>query len=673
MAYVSPGTSVRPNSWLRQLTRLKPARWPVARCVRVALSISIPILVGLGLGSPATFLMMSLGALGLALGEHDGPYAPRFHEIFIIAPLGAVGFFLGYLGELPWAFVIAAMALAAFLAGIISSYGSAFSAGAVQGLLMGCIAIAIPTIAPFWKPAVFFLAGCGLYALLLGIEAWIFRKRPFIELIANLLEEISKLASARANGASELDEVSHRRIITDTLSSAYAELLSNRYHHQAGRSSYLDWEASVLQQIDRIFTDTLASKIPQNLEASAAELKKMAAMVRTDKGLTAPASGDLLPNMLLPRAVKAFRHTYWHDLSSPNPILAASTQNPPGRGRTGILDRLVVAPETVKWAAILALCMGLAFATRWINDDSHWYWTPLTVIIVLKPDLGSVFARTVLRVLGTLLGVIVGVLIFMLFPKGLVLVAVLAALAAALPWAAQRSYGLATFFATIIVLLLLDEIAPGAHNIDYGLPRLLDTLMGGAIILVFGYFLWPRTHRTELERSFQAARQKIAAYLSSLKPTGQTPVGKSLPAARRGAYVSLAKMRAQLQNAMQEPPPAGSEAVAWFPLVTSAERLCDDISAWAAKYSISPDQETVIDQLAGQVAGQTASRDKLREEAGAGNDPFSQFAVTIREWLEQMDRMTDAGDAIASPPDRATFPAEPSVASPGLPPTTKNP
>lgn len=672
MAYVSPNPSVRPNSWLRQLTRLKPARWPVTRCIRVALAISVPILVGIALDSPATFLMMSLGALGLALGERDGPYAPRFHEIFIIAPMGALGFFLGYLGDLPWVFVTAAMALAAFLAGIISSYGSAFSAGAVQGLLMGCIAIAIPAIAPFWKPAVFFLAGCGFYAVLLGVEALVFRKRPFIDLTAHLLDEISKLASARAKGASESDEVACRRVITDALAAAYAELLSNRYRHQAGRSAYLDWQASVLQQIDRIFTATLASRIPHNLEVSATELKKMAAMVRRDRCLTAPASGDLLPNMLLPRAVNAFRRTYWHDSSSLAPMPTGKEPGQPGRRRAGVLDRLVVAPETVRWAAILALCMALAFATRWIHDGSHWYWTPLTVIIVLKPDLGSVFARTVLRVLGTLLGVLVGALIFMFFPKGLV-VAVLAVLAAALPWAAQRSYGLATFFATIIVLLLLDEIAPGMHNIDYGLPRLLDTLMGGAIILVFGYFLWPRTHQTELQRSFQAARQKLAGYVASLK-SGQALVGKSLPAVRRDAYVALAKMRAQLQNAMQEPPPAGPEAVAWFPLITSAELLCDDISAWAAKYSISPGQEAMVDRLAEQLAGETASRDERQEVSDTGNDPFSQLVLTIREWLEQMDRMTDAeAETWAGLSARVPEPGNSGVSEPPVQVSGKNP
>lgn len=642
MPSVSPNLPVHPNAWLRQLTKLNPAHWPVGRCVRAALSLAVPILVGMVLDSPATFLMMSLGALGLCLGERDSPYPPRFKEILIVAPLGAIGFFLGYLGALPWAFVVVIMALAAFLAGIISSYGSAFSAGTVQALLMGCIAIAIPSIAPFWQPAAFFLAGCGFYALLLGVEALIYRKRPFIDLVASLLEDISKLAQARSDGMSQADEATHRRSITDKLSSAYVGLLSNRYRHQAGRSPYLDWQASVLQGIDHIFAATLASKIPQNLAGVAKELDRMAGLVRTDQDLQASASTKLMTNMLLPRAVEAFKDTYWNRNSAYSlQSLTANTAGQPEKQRASLLDRFVVAPTTIKGAAILALCIGLAFSTRWVNDDSHWYWTPLTIIIVLKPDLGSVFARTVLRILGTVLGVVVGALIFTLVPKGILLVCILALLAAALPWAGQRSYGLSTFCATIIVLILLDAIAPGSSNIDYGLPRLIDTLVGGAIILIFGYFLWPRSHHGQLEQCFHEARQNLAEYLLALKTDAATTGNASLPASRRSAYLALAKMRAQLQNAMQEPAPAGPEAAAWFPLVTSAERLCDDISAWAIKYSITPGQDATIDQLAAWVSGTSASYENLKAEAEISNDPFSHLSVTVREWLDQMDRMTE--------------------------------
>lgn len=645
--FVTQDGTVRPNAWLRQLTRLKPASWPRARCVRTALAIALPILLGMMVDSPATFMMMSLGALGLCLGERDGPYFPRFKEILIVAPLGAIGFFLGYLGDLPWGWVVTSMTLAAFLAGIISSFGSAWSAGTVQGLLMGCIAIAIPAIAPFWQPALFFLAGCGFYALLLGIEALLRRQRSFINEVASLLDDIAKLASARARGIAPAGEASYRRAVTDKLSAAYGSLLSSRYRHQAGRSPYLDWEASVLQGVENLFSATLASRIPENLTACAQELKEISRQVRLGKSFTLPAAGTSpAATMLLPRVVASFRQVFWQHASSrglAERILAAQAQ--PHRW---LRDRLALAPQSIRTAAILALCIGLAFATRWFNDGPHWYWTPLTVIIVLKPDLGSVFARTVLRMLGTIAGVALGALIFALVPKGIGMVCVLALLAALLPWAVLRSYGFATFCATIVVLILLDEIAPGLRNVDYGLARLVDTVWGGVIILVFGYFLWPRRHAQALAQGFQDARSWLSRYLLALRPsTGDGAVPAPSPAspsvARRQVYVALAKMRGQLQNALQEPPPAGPEAAAWFPLVTSAEQLCDDISAWAIKHAVAPGaQADTLTQLAAWVSGEPHDAANLLYAENTPDDgPLPALSTLVCAWLAQVDRLTE--------------------------------
>lgn len=640
--------TVRPNAWLRQLTRLKPASWPKARCVRTALAIALPILLGMMLDSPATFMMMSLGALGLCLGERDGPYLPRFKEILIVAPIGAIGFFLGYLGDLPWGWVVACMTLAAFVAGIVSSFGSAFSAGTVQGLLMGCIAIAIPAIAPYWQPALFFLAGCGFYALLLGIEALLYRQRPFINEVASLLDDIAKLATARSRGITVAGEASYRRAVTDKLSAAYGGLLSSRYRHQAGRSPYLDWEASVLQGVEHLFSATLASKIPENLTACAQELREIARQVRLGKSFSMAAVD---PNpagaMLLPRALANFRQIFWLHASSHG--MAERIFQAPGQAqpRRHFLDRLAVAPQTIKTAAILALCIGLAFATRWFNDGPHWYWTPLTVIIVLKPELGSIFARTVLRMLGTIVAVAAGALIFALVPKGMGMVCVLALLAALLPWAVLRSYGFATFCATLVVLILLDEIAPGIRNIDYGLARLVDTVWGGVIILVFGYFLWPRSHAQVLTRGFQEARSRLAQYLLALRPEGDGGVvpGRQT-VTRRQVYVALATMRGQLQNAMQEPPPAGPEAAAWFPLVTSAEQLCDDISAWAIKHSIAPGaQAEMLTKLAAWVSGEAHGAEDLLAAENEQAETLAGLNAIVCEWLAQIERLTEPQSA----------------------------
>ncbi|MBN7755575.1 FUSC family protein [Nitratireductor aquimarinus] len=643
MSTRSHAAQTRPNSWLRELTRLKPAHWPIGRCLRASLSVALPILAGIMSGSAGSFMVMSLGALGLCLGEKDSPYIERFREVAIIAPIGALGFFLGYVGHLDWAFVVAAMTVVAFVVGLIGSYGSVLASALVQALLMGCIAIALPAIAPFWKPAAYFLAGCGFYAVLLGVEALFFRKRPFIVLVANLLEGLSRLALARSKNAEAAEEETIRRTITDKMSTGFASLLSGRYHQHGRPSAHLDWESSVLQGLSRIFTATLASNKPDNLEQAAHELKRLAALVRDEK--PAPAADGAFADTLLSRSVEHFTAMYWSAGSSEKiapPHVASGAVSV--SKRVGFAEALKFDREAIRSAAVLALCVCIAFATRWVNDGNHWYWTPLTVIIVLRPDLGSIFVRSVHRVIGTVLGVLVGVAAFALFPKGIALVCVLAVLAGILPWAAQRAYWMATFVATPMVLILIDITSPGAGTTDYGLQRLVDTLIGGAIILVFGYFIWPRTHSHELERSFQSAREKIAAYLLALKPVNASQPDPQIGAKKRQAYVALAAMRKKINAAMLEPAPAGPEAAAWYPLVTGAERVCDGIGAWSARYTVAENQEAIVDALAARIAGSKPDGCAGIVEDEVNGDPFMAFASNICAAFDQIDGFMEKKD-----------------------------
>jgi uncharacterized membrane protein YccC len=115
------------------------------------------------------------------------------------------------------------------------------------------------------------------------------------------------------------------------------------------------------------------------------------------------------------------------------------------------------------------------------------------------------------------------------------------------------------------------------QTVDLGGQRLLATVVGGVICLIFGYYIWPRAHASELANQFDAALSATSDYLlASL--SDPPPEGMSVISAEREAYAQLSDLRAALGNSMAEPPPAGKEAAAWFPLVAAAERLCDRIT-----------------------------------------------------------------------------------------------
>jgi uncharacterized membrane protein YccC len=243
--------------------------------------------------------------------------------------------------------------------------------------------------------------------------------------------------------------------------------------------------------------------------------------------------------------------------------------------------------ETVLAAMRLALCFGIAVAAKAYFPNAHWFWVPLTVCLVMKPDFGSVFSRALLRIIGTLAGIALGTLVLVLVPKGVAIGVAIGLLAACVPWFMMRSYALQAVAITPIVVLLIDQIHPGDGVVNSGGLRLLATVLGGAIVVVFGYLIWPRTRRTWTRRTFSDARAAIAEHLrlaASAAPASESDAtvrhGR-LIAARRSASLSLSDVRARMERQLSEPPPADTVAARWLEVCAAAEQLADSVTAYA--------------------------------------------------------------------------------------------
>jgi hypothetical protein len=218
-------------------------------------------------------------------------------------------------------------------------------------------------------------------------------------------------------------------------------------------------------------------------------------------------------------------------------------------------------------------------------------------------------------------GVVIGVVIMTLVPKGLILIAAMTALAAAIPWAGLRGYALQCTFLTPFVLILIDVSTPGV-TADYAGQRLVDTVLGAAISLVFGYLIWPRSPGAHIGKSFAAAMQAVANYLDA---TGRIESGSNdaMMSARRAAYQSLSNARTALQRALSEPPPASNEAAAWYPVIVNAERLCDHITRF-----VETRQERDPTQDAGAIAERVAVLRSIETFGESGEDESGASALS---------------------------------------------
>ncbi|WP_224285672.1 FUSC family protein, partial [Streptomyces sp. LS1784] len=233
----------------------------------------------------------------------------------------------------------------------------------------------------------------------------------------------------------------------------------------------------------------------------------------------------------------------------------------PWRLRARLLSR-----GSVRYGLRVALCIAAGSAVTANYPLSKSYWVPMTIAFVLKPDLGSVFLRAVSRSVGTVLGVAVTAALLVVTTDEWALTAMAALCVALLPYATAAHYGLNTVVMTPMALVLLQ--LGGQSSAAEFRPRVLDTVLASAVVLLFGYLLWPERPRHRIEPKLVDAATALRAYLDSVLRNGNAQVWL-----RRAAYRSLADARREVQQGLAEPPPTGRLAERWLPATAALERL----------------------------------------------------------------------------------------------------
>jgi uncharacterized membrane protein YccC len=181
------------------------------------------------------------------------------------------------------------------------------------------------------------------------------------------------------------------------------------------------------------------------------------------------------------------------------------------------------------------------------------YWVPLTVAVVLKPDIGSLFSKGVGRVVGTIVGVgCAGFVVAGLHPDTAWTVVALAVSV----WGAyafyQSNFAIGSSFVAAVVLLLLSVTE--VNTLTTAGDRLLDTALGGAVALTT-YLVWPTWSNGEARRALArlaaAQRSYLAAVLSAVlgeaEPSNRELAGLARQArlAWTGAQATVARSRAE--------------------------------------------------------------------------------------------------------------------------------
>jgi uncharacterized membrane protein YccC len=137
----------------------------------------------------------------------------------------------------------------------------------------------------------------------------------------------------------------------------------------------------------------------------------------------------------------------------------------------------------------ITLCLLASVGVDWLWPHHHGYWVLITVVILVRRDLGSSRKLMFQRAIGTVIGVLATSLLLLRMSSIWAAVVMMAILAGIRPVLMETNYTAYTAVQTPLVILLLDFGQPSWGGI---VDRLTATLAGCAIALLLGYIGWGR-------------------------------------------------------------------------------------------------------------------------------------------------------------------------------------
>ncbi|WP_300613104.1 FUSC family protein [Trebonia sp.] len=618
------GARLAVPDWLAGAMRPKKAPVPWPDMIRAVFAIWVPLAAGYITGRRELVILPALGGLLGVLIDNGGPYWARVRRIGAAAVFGGAGGLV--VGSLihgrGWLAVIALVVVAGVSA-ILARLGGTGSATGLQLLTYSALGLgSIGALRPWWHTALEFAAGAA-WALALITPSWLLSPRG-AEQRAVAAVYHSFAAFLRAIGTPAVATV--RGQVTNALNAAYDMLLTGR-SYASGRNRAAMHLVAVLnvshQMAEAALSLRAAGERPppwvtdtiERLADAIAHGRGGPAGRGTGRGRGAARAGAGLPlippqwsqgpgALALRDSMVSLARAISGNSAPPSAPPAPTDWRSRVRGRAAYL-RDQLAGGRIAWTFTIRLivCTGVAAVLTQVLTVQRSYWVVLTVAVILKPDYGSVFTRAVQRGAGTVAGAVLGAATLAVVPFGLWLLVPFGVFAALLPYGKSRNFGLSAMFLTPLVVLLIDlQVSSGWR---LAVDRLVDTLLGCAIVLLIGYAPWPSSWQAHLPGQFAATLKTVSAYMQEALVTAWAPGAPGTlgtlgalgaPAAdagrperrsqlRRKVGRSLSDLRAEFQRTMSEPAPVSRRATAWWPAEVGLEEVMDAVTATAVAIS----------------------------------------------------------------------------------------
>ncbi|MFR9798639.1 FUSC family protein [Streptomyces sp. MS06] len=562
---------------------LRTQRGPVLRSAvaRGALAAGPLLAASLSAGRPSLGVVAAVAAMLAGVNDRPGSRRASVTRIGVPALAGALGLLAGTCaGQSTGAIVLTLLlSFLALLAGAVSAVGPVASGAATQLLVMSAIGAGMPLPDSGWVRSLAYVAGAGWLLLLRlalpspGSLTGDFRFDGERRAVAAVYEAVAALLDA----AGTADATARRAALTAVLDQAQDALTGPRLRRYAASAAERRLHAQYAAALPLAEAATALAWAGEPVSARAsAGPRLLAAAVRgnTPSGPLPAPSRDVPALRALDDALLLAAETFDR---------GRAVDLPARRRTVRTAARAVLGPGGREYGMRVALCFGAAAGTaqalhrgHLYGSHAHWYWLPVTVVFLVKPDLGPLVSRVLSRVAGTLLGAVVFAALAAVLPRpgGLV---VLVAVCGALVPVATRHFAAQTAVVTVLVLALV--MVGGEAQASVG--RIGETLLACVIVLVVGHLPMPGQRGGAVRARLAAASSAAGAYLAHVlngAPSADRAVRWTL---RREAYRSLAAARSAIALSAAELPTLARHTRGTDEVAVVLERLVDTTTACA--------------------------------------------------------------------------------------------
>lgn len=216
-------------------------------------------------------------------------------------------------------------------------------------------------------------------------------------------------------------------------------------------------------------------------------------------------------------------------------------------------SNITLKSATFRHAIRVSLGLIIGYIISLFFTIGHSYWILLTVVSIMKPAYGVSRKRNLQRIGGTLTGGVIGFgMLYITQSHSIIFVTMLLSMALAYTFL-RIQYFVSSAFITLYVLLSL-YFLQGA-NASVITDRVIDTVIGGVIAFICGYFIFPNWEKEKINEILHDAIKANKYYFGKATEyfTGKPPALLDYKLARKEAFLNLANLSDALQRMMSEP------------------------------------------------------------------------------------------------------------------------